>query len=132
MHLLRLVRQSLTEKGSATPVHTLDTAAPPGRCPDLTDVGTRAATRQPGKTAKEYLIESAYEPHKFLVPGYGTLCHQSGSRRSVYLSWKSKTVIAFLQSQGGEVDLTPFEPPVDIGSAEAIVEELPPPPHRRR
>ena len=37
-----------------------------------------------------------------------------------------ETVIAFLQSQGGEADLTRFEPPVDIGSAESLVEELPP------
>ena len=55
-------------KGKCNTCHTLDLSAPKSRCPDLTDIGTRAATQQPGKTAKEYLIESTYEPHKFLVP----------------------------------------------------------------
>lgn len=113
-------------KGKCNTCHTLDTSAPPGRCPDLTDIGTRAATQQPGKTAKEYLIESTYEPHKFLVPGYGNIMPPVWKPPISLTELEIETVIAFLQSQGGEVDLTPFEPPVDIGSAEAIVEELPP------
>ena len=113
-------------KGKCNTCHTLDTSAPPGRCPDLTDVGTRAATRQPGLTAKEYLIESAYEPHKFLVAGYGNIMPPVWKPPISLTELEIETVIAFLQSQGGEVDLTPFEPPVDIGSAAAVVEELPP------
>ncbi len=113
-------------KGKCNTCHTLDTSAPPGRCPDLTDVGTRAATRQPGVTAKEYLIESAYEPHKFLVPGYGNIMPPVWKPPISLSELEIETVIAFLQSQGGEVDLTPFEPPIDIGSAEASVEVLPP------
>lgn len=113
-------------KGKCNTCHTLDPSAPPGRCPDLTDVGTRAATRQPGKTAKEYLIESAYEPHKYLVPGYGNIMPPVWKPPISLSEIEIETVIAFLQSQGGEVDLTPFEPPVDIGSAAAVVEELPP------
>ncbi len=113
-------------KGKCNTCHTLDTSAPLGRCPDLTDVGTRAATRQPGVTAKEYLIESTYEPHKFLVPGYGNIMPPVWKPPISLSELEIETVIAFLQSQGGEVDLTPFEPPIDIGSAEASVEELPP------
>ena len=113
-------------KGKCITCHTLDTSAPPGRCPDLTDIATRAATRQPGKTAKEYLIESTYEPHKFLVPGYGNIMPPVWKPPISLTELEIETVIAFLQSQGGEVDLTPFEPPVDIGSAADVVEELPP------
>lgn len=113
-------------KGKCNTCHTLDTSAPPGRCPDLTDVGTNAATRQPGMTAKAYLIESAYEPHKFLVAGYGNIMPPVWKPPISLTELEIETVIAFLQSQGGEVDLTPFEPPVDIGSAAAVVEELPP------
>lgn len=113
-------------KGKCNTCHTLDPSAPKSRCPDLTDVGTRAATRQPGMTAKEYLIESTYEPHKYLVPGYGNIMPPVWKPPISLTELEVETVIAFLQSQGGEVDLTPFEPPVDIGSAAAIVEELPP------
>ena len=113
-------------KGKCNTCHTLDPSAPPGRCPDLTDVGTRAATRQPGLTAKEYFIESTYEPHKFLVPGYGNIMPPVWKPPISLSEQEIETVIVFLQSQGGEVDLTRFEPPVDIGSAAAVVEELPP------
>ena len=113
-------------KGKCNTCHTLDPSAPKSRCPDLTDIGPRAATRQPGMTAKEYLIESTYEPHKFLVPGYGNIMPPVWKPPISLTELEVETVIAFLQSQGGEVDLTPFEPPVDIGSATAIVEELPP------
>lgn len=113
-------------KGKCNTCHTLDPSAPPSRCPDLTGIGTQAATRQPGITAKEYLIESTYEPHKFLVAGYGNIMPPVWKPPISLTELEIETVIAFLQSQGGEVDLTPFEPPVDIGSAAAVVEELPP------
>ena len=113
-------------KGKCNTCHTLDPSAPKSRCPDLTDIGTHAATRQPGMTAKEYLIESTYEPHKFLVPGYSNIMPPVWKPPISLTELEIETVIAFLQSQGGEVDITVFEPPIDIGSAEAIVEEQPP------
>ena len=113
-------------KGKCNTCHTLDPSAPKGRCPDLSDVGARAATRQPGVSAKDYLIESTYEPHKFLVPGYGNIMPPVWKPPISLSEVEIETVIAFLQDQGGEVDLTPFEPPVDIGSPGAVVEELPP------
>ena len=113
-------------KGKCNTCHTLDPSAPKGRCPDLSDVGARAATRQPGVSAKDYLIESTYEPHKFLVPGYGNIMPPVWKPPISLSELEIETVIAFLQVQGGEVDLTPFEPPVDIGSPGTTVEELPP------
>ena len=113
-------------KGKCHTCHTLDPSAPKSRCPDMSDVGIRAATRKPGMTAKEYLIESTYEPHKFLVAGYGNIMPPVWKPPISLSELEIETVIAFLQNQGGEVDLTRFEPPVDIGSPEAVGEELPP------
>ena len=113
-------------KGKCHTCHTLDPSAPKSRCPDMSDVGIRATTRKPGVTAKEYLIESTYEPHKFLVPGYGNIMPPVWKPPISLSELEIETVIAFLQNQGGEVDLTRFEPPVDIGSPEAVGEELPP------
>ena len=113
-------------KGKCLTCHTLDPSAPKSRCPDMTDVGTRAATRKPGMTAKEYIIESVYEPHKFLVTGYGNIMPPVWKPPISLSNLEIETVIAFLQNQGGEVDLTPFKPPVDIGSAVAEIEALPP------
>ena len=113
-------------KGKCHTCHTLDPSAPKSRCPDLSDVGARAATRKPGVSAKDYLIESTYEPHKFLVTGYGNIMPPVWKPPISLSGLAIETVIAFLQNQGGEVDLTPFEPPFDIGRPEAQVEELPP------
>ncbi|MDE0299562.1 MAG: c-type cytochrome [Candidatus Poribacteria bacterium] len=113
-------------KGKCNTCHTLDPSAPKGRCPDLSDIGVLAGTRQPGVSTKDYLIESTYEPHKFLVPGYGNIMPPVWKPPISLTELEIETVIAFLQFQGGEVDLTKFEPPVDIGSAITEVEVLPP------
>ena len=113
-------------KGKCNTCHTLDPSAPKGRCPDMSDVGARAATRQPGVSAKDYLIESTYEPHKFLVPGYGNIMPPVWKPPISLSEVEIETVIAFLQDQGGEVDLTPFDPPVNISTTEAGAEPEPP------
>ena len=113
-------------KGKCNTCHTLDPSAPKGRCPDLLTIGSQAATRKPGVSAKDYLIESTYEPHKFLVSGYSNIMPPVWKPPISLSELEIETVIAFLQNQGGEVDLTPFEPPVDIDSLEAVAEELPP------
>ena len=113
-------------KGKCNTCHTLDTSAPKGRCPDLSDVGARAATRQPGVSAKDYLIESTYEPHKFLVTGYGNIMPPVWKPPISLTELEIETVVAFLQDQGGEVDLTRFEPPVNISTPDEGAVELPP------
>jgi len=113
-------------KGKCHTCHTLDPSGPKGRCPDLTGVGTRAATRKPGMKAKEYLIESLYEPAAYLVSGYGKIMPPVWQPPISLSNLEIETVIAFLQSQGGEVDVTPFKPPVVTGSAIAEAEALPP------
>ncbi len=101
-------------KGSCYSCHTLNPSAPLGRGPDLTNIGVGAATRKPGMGAKGYLIESLYDPAAFLVHGYGKTMTPAWRPPISLSNLEIEAVIAFLQSQGGEADLTPFEPPVDI------------------
>ena len=95
-------------KGKCNTCHTLNPSAPKGRCPDLSEIGVLAATRKSGVSAKDYLIESTYEPHKFLVPGYGNIMPPVWKPPICLSELEIETVIAFLQNQDGEVDVTPF------------------------
>ena len=108
-------------KGSCYSCHTLNPSAPPSRGPDLTNIGVHAATRKPGMGAKAYLIESLYDPAGFLVHGYGKTMTPAWKPPISLSNLEIEAVIAFLQSQGGEVDLTPFEPTVDI---QAVAKEM--------
>lgn len=113
-------------KGQCAACHTLDTSAPPGRCPDLTDIGVSAASRVPGMDAKTYLIESLYDPGKYLVPGYGKIMPEVWKRPIELTKLEIAAVIAFLQSQGGEIDPEPFDEPIDRANIETTAAALPP------
>ena len=113
-------------KGQCAACHTVDTSAPPGRCPDLTDIGVNAATRVPGMDAKAYLIESMYQPANFLVPGYGKIMPEVWKAPINLSKLEIEAVIAYLQSQGGEIDPTPFDEPIDRADVGATAEALPP------
>jgi len=113
-------------KGQCRACHTLDTSAPKGRCPDLTDIGVLAATRQPGLNAKQYLIESLYEPSKYLVPGYGSIMPEIWKNPIALSKVEIQAVIAFLQSQGGEIDPEPFDEPIDRADVGTTAEALEP------
>ena len=112
-------------KGSCYSCHTLNPSAPLGRGPDLTDIGVGAATRKPGMGAKAYLVESLYDPAAFLVHGYGKTMTSAWKPPISLSNLEIEAVIAFLQSQGGEVDLAPFEPPVDIQTVAKEMEARP-------
>ena len=112
-------------KGSCYSCHTLNPSAPLGRGPDLTDIGAHAATRKSGSGAKAYLIESLYDPAAFLVHGFGKTMTPAWKPPISLSNLEIEVVIAFLQSQGGEVDLTPFEPPVDIQTVAREMEARP-------
>ena len=112
-------------KGSCYSCHTLNPSAPPSRGPNLTDIGTHAAMRKPGMGAKAYLVESLYNPATFLVHGYGKTMTPAWKPPISLSNLEIEAVIAFLQSQGGEVDLTPFEPPIDIQTIAREMEARP-------
>ena len=113
-------------KGQCSACHTVDTSAPKGRCPDLTDIGVNAATRVPGMDAKAYLIESMYQPANYLVPGYGKIMPEVWKAPIALSKLEIEAVIAYLQSQGGEIDPTPFDEPIDRADIGTAAEALPP------
>ena len=113
-------------KGQCSACHTVDTSAPPGRCPDLTDIGVNAASRVPGMDARTYLIESLYEPANYLVPGYGKIMPEIWKAPIALSHVEIQAVIAYLESQGGEIDPTPFEEPIDRKDTAVAAAALPP------
>ena len=113
-------------KGQCSACHTVDTSAPKGRCPDLTDIGVNAATRVSGMDAKAYLIESMYQPANYLVPGYGKIMPEVWKAPIALSKLEIEAVIAYLQSQGGEIDPTPFDEPIDRADIGTAAEALPP------
>ena len=79
------------------------------RCPDLAGVGERAETRfkeerYKGKATSgaEYLVESLMEPTAYVVEGYQPSMPPVGRQLS---DLELVAVVAFLQSQGGEVSV---------------------------
>ena len=113
-------------KGQCSACHTVDTSAPKGRCPDLTDIGVTAASRVPGMDAKTYLIESLYHPADYLVAGYGKIMPEIWKAPIALSKLEIEAVIAYLQSLGGEIDPTPFDEPIDRADVGATAEALPP------
>ena len=113
-------------KGQCSACHTVDTSAPKGRCPDLTDIGINAASRVPGLDAKSYFIESLYEPANYLVPGYGKIMPKIWKAPIALSKLEIEAVIAYLQSQGGEIDPTPFDEPIDRADTATAAAALPP------
>jgi cytochrome c2 len=77
------------------------------RCPDLAGVGERAQTRiheerYKGKatTGAEYIVESVMDPTAYVVEGYQPSMPPVGRQLN---DLELVAVVAFLQSQGGEV-----------------------------
>lgn len=91
--------------GGCTACHGLGTRAPNL----LTDekgagtIGQRCGKREPGKDCKAYLYESLDNPTAFVVPGYQPIMPVMTKQLSPDQVW---AVIAFLESQGGTVDVT--------------------------
>jgi mono/diheme cytochrome c family protein len=90
------------EKGQCTTCHGIGRA---GRGPDLAGVGGRAGSRKPGTKPAAYLVESLLSPSAFVVEGFPNIMPVI-SRPPIGLNrseiW---AVVAFLESQGGAVDV---------------------------
>ncbi len=109
-------------KGMCSTCHSIGPGAA-NRGPNLESVGVKATQRKPPMTAKEYFIESMYEPAAHVVEGYSNIMPPPWRPPVALKPIEIETIIAFLQSQGGEVDVTPFDPPVDIAAAVAATPE---------
>jgi len=71
-------------------------------------IGARCGHREPGKTCKQYLFESLDNPTAFVVPGYQPIMPVMTKQLSPAQIW---AIIAFLESQGGTVDVTAADIP---------------------
>ncbi len=73
------------------------------RGPDLRGVGSRAATRIPGRTPEQYILESLHQPNAYVVAGYAAIMPAADHPPADLTPTELKAVAAFLQSMGGEV-----------------------------
>jgi len=96
--------------GGCTTCHGLGTRAPNL----LTDekgtgpIGARCGKREAGKDCKQYLYESLDQPTAYIVAGYQPIMPVMTKQLSPQQIW---AVIAFLESQGGTVDVTASDIP---------------------
>ncbi len=107
--------------GGCTACHGLG-----GRAPNiLTDekgtglIGARCASRQPGKDCKVYLHEALVEPGEYVAPGYEPIMPNLARTMTPQQIW---ALVAFLQSQGGEVTVTAADLPAEGHGAGADAE----------
>ncbi len=76
------------------------------RYPDLQGIATRAATRKPGYTAIDYLAESLYEPGAYIVEGFNPGMPEINKPPIGLTDAEVMSVIAYLQTLGGEATVT--------------------------
>jgi mono/diheme cytochrome c family protein len=91
--------------GGCTACHGLGERAPnllTGEA-DQGPIGARCGARVEGDDCKAYLHRSMVEPGAFVVPGYQPIMPDMSRTLSANQIW---AVIAYLESQGGQVDVT--------------------------
>src|SRR5258708_15195669 len=90
--------------GGCTPCHGLGTRAPNLLTDEKGDgpIGVRCGKREPAKGCKEYLYERLDGRATFHLPGYQNIMPVMTKQLSPEQIW---AVIAFLESQGGTVDV---------------------------
>src|SRR5437016_8365325 len=86
----------------------------PGRRTGTGPIGVRCGKREPGKSCKQYLFESLHNPTAYVVPGYQPIMPVMTKQLSPEQVW---AVIAFLESQGGTVDVTASDIPSTTSTA---------------
>ena len=113
-------------KGRCIVCHKVEGIGEGTRGPDLSRVGVVAATRQPGKTALQYLHSSITNTAEFLVPEYSAAMPQI-NQESIFLSADEiRSLVVYLASQGQPAvpDLKDFkalpEPPPSTAGGEAV------------
>ena len=111
--------------GGCTACHGLGTRAPNL----LTDhdgegtIGARCGDRKPGLDCKAYLYESLTQPNAFLIDGFPGIMTDASRQLSADQIW---AIVAFLQSQGGDVTVTAADIPRAEGSGGAAAAAGPP------
>lgn len=88
--------------GGCVACHGLGTRAPQLRG----EIGRRCGERRPEMSCKEYLHESLVDPGAYVVEGFQPIMPSAQAQLSGGQVW---ALVAFLQSQGGEVTVTPAD-----------------------
>jgi len=86
------------------------------RAPDLAGIGSRAAKTKPGMSAKAYIIESLIAPQAYIVEGYPPIMPQVDKPPIALNRSELWALTAFLESQGGTVDVTLNDIPASVGA----------------
>jgi mono/diheme cytochrome c family protein len=86
------------------------------RAPDLAGVGGRAAKARPGMSAKAYLLESLIHPQAHVVEGYPPIMPAVDKPPIALNRSEVWALIAFLESQGGTVEVTLNDVPATVGA----------------
>lgn len=91
--------------GGCTACHGLGTRAPNLLTDDrgAGSIGARCGSRVPGMACKDYLHESMVQPNKFVVEGFQPIMPDMSKTLSSAQIW---SLIAFLESNGGEITVT--------------------------
>ena len=105
--------------GGCTACHGLGTRAPNLLTDDKGQgpIGARCGTREPGKDCKTYLHEALTEPSEYVVKGYDPIMPDMRRTLDPGQIW---ALVAFLESQGGEVTVTADD--ITAGAGEAAEE----------
>jgi mono/diheme cytochrome c family protein len=104
--------------GGCTACHGLGTRAPNLLADEKGQgqIGARCGKREAGKDCKTYLYESLTAPGKFVVPGYEPIMPDLSRTLSPQQLW---ALVAFLESQGGTVDVSASDVPAASGTPAA-------------
>jgi mono/diheme cytochrome c family protein len=104
--------------GGCTACHGLGTRAPNLLADEggTGTIGTRCSSRVAGQDCKAYLHESLVNPGAYVVEGYQPIMLDVSQTLSDAQVW---SLVAFLQSQGGEVTVTGADLPAETADAPA-------------
>jgi len=92
-------------KGICNTCHTIGKSGAL-RFPDLDGIAQTAATRRPGYSALDYLAESLYEPGAYVVEGFNPGMPEADKPPIGLTEPEILSVIAYLQTLGGEATVT--------------------------
>jgi mono/diheme cytochrome c family protein len=89
------------------------------RAPDLAGIGARAARTKPGTSAKAYILESLLQPAAYIVEGYPPIMPAVDKPPIALNRSEVWALTAFLESLGGNVDVTLNDVPATVGAGGA-------------
>lgn len=102
-------------KGLCLTCHTIGKADSALRYPDLGGIAARAATRIEGMDALTYMAQSIYDPESFIVEGFAGGMPVINEPPIALTQDEMISVIAYLQSLGGEPTVTLETTKADLG-----------------